>query len=93
MIKLVKTLSAAAVLSGFAMSAAVADNSGHSNIVTCFAAVQTECYGNGEENCTSEEYNQGLDWCEESYPSQNASRPINNLRTPTNNAKKLKMQR
>lgn len=81
MLNIVKTMSAAAVLTGLAMSSAVANNSGHSNLPTCYAAIQVECFGNGETNCSNSEYNQGLDWCDQSYPSQSASRPPANKKT------------
>jgi len=81
MLNIIKTVSVAAVLAGMAMSTAVANNSGHINLAGCYAAIQVECYGNGENNCSNSEYNQGLDWCDQSYPTQSASRPPANKKT------------
>lgn len=33
------------------------------NLPSCYLAIHDDCYGNGKEGCTEEEYNTGLDWC------------------------------
>jgi len=69
MIKLVKIFGTAAVLSSFMMPLAVAGGaSEHATKAACYASIHSQCYGNGENNCTEEEYNMGLDWCDEYYP-------------------------
>lgn len=66
-LNLVKILGAAAVLSGLAMSNAAADNTGHDTHIACYASVHTECYGNGQNNCSEEVYNEGLDECDAGF--------------------------
>jgi hypothetical protein len=63
---LIKTLGSAIVLSSFALSNAAADTE-HTTKVACYASVQTQCYGNGESNCTDGEYQEGLGWCDQYY--------------------------
>ena len=68
-----RILGGAAIVSLFAVHGALANNSGHFDQFSCYASIQIECYGNGEVNCTEDEYAMGLGWCDDSYPS--ASRP------------------
>lgn len=70
---LMNILGAAAILSGFAISNAAADNTGHDTQIACYASVHTECYGNGQNNCTEEVYNEGLDECDAGYGNTDAA--------------------
>jgi hypothetical protein len=84
MIKLVKIVGTAAVLSGFAMPMAVAgDTNGteHSTHIECYASVTNQC--NGAGGCSDADYNWGLDQCDSIY-EQSSSRPLN---VPPNNFK------
>ena len=65
---LIQMIGGAIALSSFAMSPATADTA-HTTKVACYASVQTQCYGNGQNNCTSGEYQEGLGWCDQYYPS------------------------
>ncbi len=64
-----RILGGTAIVSLFAVHGALANNSGHFDQFSCYASIQIECYGNGEVNCTEDEYAMGLGWCDESYPS------------------------
>ncbi len=66
-LNLVKILGGAIALSGLAMSNAAADNTGHDTQIACYASVHTECYGNGQNNCSEEVYNEGLDECDAGF--------------------------
>lgn len=96
MIKLVKIVGTATILSGFVMSTAVAinGNSGHFDRFSCYASQQVSCYGNGEVNCTEEEYNMGLDWCDQSYPSAeiDTQRDPSNLKATVKRGKKFMLR-
>lgn len=62
----IRNIAAAAAFTGFAMSGAAADTE-HTTQIACYASVQTQCYGNGETNCTEDEYQEGLGWCDQYY--------------------------
>jgi len=79
-LNLVKILGAAAVLSGLAMSNAAADNTGHDTHIACYASVHTECYGNGQNNCSEEVYNAGLDECDDGFGNTDTLFGIDELR-------------
>lgn len=66
MTNFIRNAGAALAFAGLAVSGAVADTS-HTTKVACYASVQTQCYGNGETNCTEEEYQEGLGWCDQYY--------------------------
>jgi hypothetical protein len=82
-LSLAKIFGAAAVLSGLAMSNAAADNTGHDTQMACYASVHTECYGNGQNNCTNEVYNEGLDECDAGYGDSAQVAPAAALKTET----------
>lgn len=67
-LSLIKLIGGAITLSSLAMAQAHADTV-HTTKVACYASVQTQCYGNGQNNCTSGEYQEGLGWCDQYYPS------------------------
>jgi hypothetical protein len=80
-----KVLGGVIVVSGLAMSGALADNTGHDTQMACYASVHTECYGDGKNNCTQEVYNSGLDECDAGYGDSAAVQPppSGTLKTPT----------
>ncbi|MFZ2100619.1 MAG: hypothetical protein WAU86_08650 [Oricola sp.] len=58
----------------------------HWDRFSCYAYVHDQCYGNGQNNCSSEDYNWGLDQCDGYYPaSVGVKRPVGpkNLVAPT----------
>ncbi len=59
-----KTLGLAAMLSVGATTYAAAFFEPW-DLPSCYLSIHDTCYGNGEENCTEEDYNMGLDWCHE----------------------------
>lgn len=86
-LKLIKIIGNAIALSSFAISNVAADTA-HVNLVGCLASVQVQCYGNGEVNCTPEEYQEGLGWCDQYYPiAMPTVGPTNLKATPTRTPK------
>lgn len=47
----------------------------HSDAISCYAYVHSQCYGNGENNCSQADYEWGLDQCDGYYPSKGVVRP------------------
>ena len=81
-----RILGGAAIVSLFAVHGALANNTGHTNQITCYASVHSECYGNGENNCSDEVYQGGLDECDAAYgESSRPQTPIGGFKTTTNN--------
>jgi len=66
MTNMTRIFAVAFAFAGLTASGAVADTE-HTTQVACYASVQTQCYGNGETNCTEEEYQEGLGWCDQYY--------------------------
>jgi predicted TIM-barrel enzyme len=80
MIRLVKIVGTAAVLSGFAMPLAVAEDTNgteHNTHIGCYASVTNQC--NGAGGCSEEDYNWGLDQCDSMYGQASIQRPPFNL--------------
>lgn len=71
--ELIQTLGGVAVLIGPASSASA--NSDHWDKFSCYAYVHAQCYGNGQEPCSSEGYEWGLNECDNYYPSFKGERP------------------
>lgn len=71
--KLLQRLGGAAVLIGLASSASA--NSDHWDKFSCYAYVHDQCYGNGQEPCSSEGYEWGLNECDAYYPSLQGTPP------------------
>ena len=53
----------------------VAAETAHSDAISCYAYVHSQCYGNGENNCSQEDYEWGLDQCDGYYPTKGLERP------------------
>ena len=47
----------------------------HDTAISCYAYVHGQCYGNGENNCSTEDYNWGLDQCDGYYPTAEVKHP------------------
>lgn len=75
MLKLVTILGGAVVLSGIAMSSAAAGNANNLTKAACYASIQHKCYGGGKTNCTPQEYNEGIDWCDASFADDSQGTP------------------
>lgn len=63
----------AVVLTGMALSTAVAKDSGFINKVGCYAAMKVKCNGG---KCSDDEYNQNIDWCDETFANSGSSEKI-----------------
>lgn len=72
-VKLIQALGSAAVLISFVSSASA--NSDHWDKFSCYAYVHAQCYGDGQEPCSSEGYEWGLNECDGYYPSFQGERP------------------
>ena len=72
-----RILGGAAIVSLFAVHGALADNTGHNTKIACYALVHSECYGNGQNNCSDEVYQGGLDDCDNAVFDQ--GRPTNTI--------------
>ena len=48
----------------------------HNSAMSCYAYVHSQCYGNGKNNCSDDDYNWGLDQCDQYYPSAKIKRPV-----------------
>lgn len=63
----------------------------HSNLITCYAYVHGQCYGNGQNNCSTEDYNWGLDQCDGYYPQAQIVKPKGKLGLATKKTKRQTM--
>ena len=90
---LARILGGAAIVSLFAIHGALANNTGHTNQITCYASVHSECYGNGENNCSDEVYQGGLDECDSAYGEARPQPGIGGFKATTNNQGGFLMQR
>lgn len=72
-------------LAGFTLPALAVDD--HWDQVSCYFYVWGQCYGNGEENCSSDDYNWGLDQCDGYYEQSSGRRkpPPSGLTLKTTN--------
>jgi len=61
---LLKIVGVVIVVSGMAMSTAVAKNSGFVNKVGCYAAMNVKCSGG---KCSDDEYNEKIEFCDEIF--------------------------
>lgn len=79
-----------------AMGASASANSDHWDKFSCYAYVHDQCYANGENNCSSEDYNWGLGECDGYYPSSAGVKRPKGSKTfaaTTNLQTKAKIQR
>ena len=70
---LTKTVAAAAVCAGFSFPALADTTDDHWDQFSCYAYVHDQCYANGENNCSEDDYNWGLDECDGYYESTGAT--------------------
>lgn len=70
---LLKIVGVVIVVSGMAMSTAVAKNSGFVNKVGCYAAMKVKCSGG---KCSADEYNESIDWCDETFQEEGSSEKL-----------------
>jgi len=55
------------------VTTASADMTEHNSHISCYASVHHQCYGNGANNCSDEDYDWGLDQCDSYYSESNTS--------------------
>ena len=63
--KLFATPIAALVVLGVTSSVLAGDPTVHNSLPACYASINHQCYGNGQNNCSEDDYNWGLDQCDE----------------------------
>lgn len=68
---MIAKLTVGALLAGLAFPAYADTN--HTTIMGCYASVHSQCYGNGSNNCSDDDYQWGLDNCDGAYGNTNAS--------------------
>lgn len=61
-------------------------NASHNTQISCYAYVHAQCYGNGENNCSQDDYEWGLGQCDDNYskaPIRRVERPKGLVNVPT----------
>ena len=61
----------------------------HNTLISCYAYVHGQCYGNGANNCSKADYNWGLSQCDGYYKTKSTSKPRlpSNLASRSNNTR------
>ena len=90
--KLISKRAALKFISGAVLATSIAAPAAaeldHSNLITCYAYVHGQCYGNGQNNCSTEDYNWGLDQCDGYYPQAQVVKPKGKLGLATKTSKR-----
>lgn len=73
------------------LGAPASANDDHWDKFSCYAYVHDQCYANGENNCSSDDYNWGLDQCDGYYPSAQIVKPKGKLGLATKKSKRQTM--
>lgn len=89
----------AAVAGAVALAASAttvaASGQAHSTHIACYAYVHGQCYGNGENNCSQDDYEWGLDQCDQTYseaPAKRLDRPEGLANVPSKRGIKMQIQ-
>ena len=87
----------AAVAAAVALTAASTTTAAasHNTQISCYAYVHGQCYGNGENNCSQEDYEWGLDQCDDYYseaPARTMERPKGLANVPSKRGIKMQIQ-
>ncbi len=70
-----KRLFTMTILLSAAFTVTAQASSPHTDIFSCYAYVHDSCFGEGSANCNPEDYEWGLDACDDEYNNASVKRP------------------